>query len=158
MTASRWVNLEDEGALTALLRRLPQRLPTATIDAIWIFPTRRTGDAESTVVVLATFDEQPDRRRVTTVHFLVNRDAKGRATVAETLDEHASAPLDAVQRIVDGVLRRLDEESAQPRFHRIDGRAAQWDALIRDIHDSTDRPVHTRSPDRPRPATAEGQP
>ncbi len=131
MIRSKWANIDDAGALPALLRRIAERIPPASLDSIWIFPTRRAASAESTVIALSVFDEDRTRRRVGTVHFLVTRDRKGAATVTERIQEYASAPPDAVPRIIDGVLHRLEHEAASPpRLARIEGDPLRWDELL----------------------------
>jgi hypothetical protein len=128
MIRSQWVNIDDEGALPALLRRIAARVTPDAIDGIWIFPTRRGNGAESTVIAISAFDQDRTRRRVGAVRFLVTRDRKGAATVTEKLDEYASAPPDAVPRIIDGVLRRLEHE-------RIEGNPARWDVMLARLAD-----------------------
>ncbi|HEX6308220.1 MAG TPA: hypothetical protein VFZ69_08540 [Longimicrobiales bacterium] len=132
MSTAQWANIgDDPGALPALVERVAQRYAVATIDYLWIFPARRIAIGESTVVVIAAFDDDPDRRSVGTAHFTVARDRKGAATVSARFDEHGSAPVTAVPRIVHGVLRRLGEDTdASPREEQIDGDPARWDALI----------------------------
>jgi len=138
---TRWANIEDDGALAALLGRVARRVPPSTVDALWIFPTRRSGATESTVIVVSQFDEDRQRRRVGTVHFLVTRDAHGRATVSDRREEHASAPPDAVERIIDGVLRRLEHEAdTPPRRVGIEGDETAWQTLIENLADPAARP------------------
>jgi hypothetical protein len=129
------VNTEpDEGAPHALLDRITEYLPVDIIDGIWIFPTRRAGGVESTVLVVTALCDDPDRRRVWTAHFAVTRDKKGRPTIVERLEEHALAPANAVGRAVDGVLRRLgDELSRPPRAEAIGGLPDRWQALRTDL-------------------------
>ena len=128
-TVSKWINAgPDEGALHALLERVAERIPRQRIDGLWIFPTRMAAGAESTVIVVAAFDDDPDRRTVATAHFRVTRDKRGKASVALTLQEHGSAPVGATQRVVDGVLRRLGDEVGKeaPRQVEIGGDAEAW--------------------------------
>ena len=141
MTISKWVNTEpDEGALPALLQRMEAQLPADALDALWIFPTRRTSSVESTVVVVACREPDAERRRVYTAHFTVQRDKKGKPTVQERLQEHATAPAEALSRVVSGVVRRLGDEAAQPpRHERIEGDPDRFDALIRDLGGSPAR-------------------
>lgn len=80
--------------------------------------------------------EEQDRRRVSTAHFTATRDRKGRATVDEKIVLHAVAPADAAGRVVEGVIRRLDDNLALPRSERVAGDAARWAALL----ESLDRP------------------
>jgi len=132
----KWINAgADEGALHALLDRIVERVPRERIDVLWIFPTRLAGGIESTVIVIAGFDDDADRRTVATAHFRVTRDRRGRASVDLQMQEHGSAPLGATQRVVDGVLRRLGDEVGRetPRRTEIAGIAEAWWELYADI-------------------------
>jgi hypothetical protein len=135
MTTTQWANIgEDAGALHALLARIPEHAPISAIDYLWIFPARKIAVGESVVIVIAAFDEDPDRRRVSTAHFTISRNRKGAATVNLLYSEHASAPDSAVSRIVEGVLRRLGEDTdAAPREERIEGDVERWATLIVDL-------------------------
>jgi hypothetical protein len=133
--APKWVNTEaDEGALPALLQRLATLLPPDTIDDLWIFPTRRAASAESTVFVVSTFTDDAQRRHVFTAHFTVLRDRKGRATVNQQLHEHALAPSESLERVVDGVVRRLRDDGAHPpRAEHIAGNNDTWQRLFHEL-------------------------
>ena len=135
MSSAQWANIgDDPGATHALVERIPEHAPIAVIDYLWLFPTRRIAVGESTVVVIGAFDVDPDRRRVSTAHFTVSRDRTGAATVNARFDEHGSAPVGAVPRIVQGVLRRLGEYTeASPRAVQIGGQQERWDALLVDL-------------------------
>ncbi|MGH7446161.1 MAG: hypothetical protein ACRELT_01285 [Longimicrobiales bacterium] len=132
MTTAQWANIgDDPGALHALIERIPEQCTIPEIDYLWLFPARRVAIGDSVVVVIGVFDEDPERRRVRTAHFTVARDRKGAATVNARFDEHGSAPVAAVPRIVQGVLRRLGEDAeASPREEQIGGDYERWDALI----------------------------
>ena len=132
MSTAKWANIgDDPGSLHALVERITEHTPVVTIDYIWLFPARRIAIGESIVVVIGAFDDDPDRRRVSTAHFTVSRNKKGAATVNARFVEHGSAPVDAVPRIVQGVLRRLGEDAeASPREEQIGGESARWDELI----------------------------
>lgn len=135
MMFQQWVNLEDDGAPWALLRRIPATLPVDTIDGVWLFPTRRAAGFESTVVVVTCF--QPDsleRRRVCAFRFLVTRDRKARASVDEHRFDFAIAPADAIPRVVEGVRKRLgDSADGEPREAAIEGDADRWQQLLREL-------------------------
>jgi hypothetical protein len=132
MSTAQWANIgDDPGALHALVERVPEHAPISTIDYLWLFPARRIATGESIVVVIAAFAEDSERRRVSTAHFTVSRNRKGAATVNARFDEHGSAPVTAVPRIVQGVLRRLGEDTeASPREEQIGGEQQRWDELI----------------------------
>lgn len=134
-TPAKWANTEpDAGAPHALLERLAQRVPPTAIDEIWIFPTRRIAIGESTVFVVAASQEDPERRRVITARYAVSRSNKGVATVQEKIDEHGTAPVSAVTRIIQGVLRRMGEEGEQqPRTVPIERDLERWWTLVEEL-------------------------
>lgn len=135
MSSQKWANIgDDAGAIHALAERVTERVPVAEIDTIWIFPARRIAAGESIVIVVGAFDADEHRRRVFTAHFTIVRTKKGEPTVTVRFDEHASAPVSAVPRIMQGVLRRLGEDlEASPREAAINGERARWDAMIVDL-------------------------
>lgn len=145
-TTTQWANIgEDAGATYALIQRVTEVVPVAGIDCLWIFPPRRVPAGDSTVVVVGAFDEEA-RRRIITARFTVARNRKGAATVNVRFDEHGAAPVVAIPRIVQGVLRRLGEETAaEPRFVHVDGQQERWDALVIDLGG---RPTAADDPDQ----------
>jgi len=155
---SKWANTEpDRGLPHALLERLTQRLPIATIEEIWLFPTRRIAAGESTIFVVAAFEPEPDKRRVITARYTVARDRKGGATVQEFLEEHGIAPAAAITRIVNGVLHRMDEAGEQPpRAARIERDPERWWALIEELGGR--RPPTPESAAEPTPLPPEPAP
>ena len=132
MSTAGWTNIgDDPGALHALIDRITEHAAIETIDYLWLFPARRVAVGDSIVVVIGAFDDDPVRRRVSTAHFTVARNRKGAASVTASFAEHGSAPIAAVPRIVQGVLRRLGEDTeAEPREALIAGEQDRWDALI----------------------------
>jgi hypothetical protein len=135
MTRPQWVNVDDDGAVYALLGRLAEQLPVETIDTLWLFPTRRASGVESTVAVISAFDPDNEaRRRVGAVRWLVTRDRRGSATVSHEMREYATAPADALQRVVDGVMRRLGDDTREaPRAVDVLGNAEVWEELLREL-------------------------
>ncbi len=130
----------DTGHLAAHLGDLARRVPVATIDRLWIFPTRRVAGAYSTVVVVAAFDpDGNDRRRVLTAHYTVRVDRRGRLSTQGAVLEHGAAPADRLGRLIEGVLRRLDEDllSEPPHTAAIEGHASRWHALVAALSDPT---------------------
>lgn len=132
MRPARWVNTApDENGLPALLLRVAARFPVDALDELWIFPTTRAADVESTVIVISTFStDDEERREVSTARFTATRDRKGQARVEERMHQHALATVDAVARVVEGVLRRSGEDLHPPRHERIARDAARWIALL----------------------------
>jgi hypothetical protein len=132
MSTPTWLTAKaDAASLPALLDRLVSTVQPAQIDNLWVFPTRRVMDAESTVFVLALYEEA-DRRRVVTAHFRATRNKRGEALIESRLEEHGVTPANRVQRVIDGVLRRLSEDFATtpPASAEIHGSNERWNAAI----------------------------
>jgi hypothetical protein len=132
MRPQQWVNTgPDEGAPFALLGRIAAHLPASALDEVWLFPTRRTAEGESTVVVAAAFHEDGERRRVITYRFIVTRNNRGAAKVREQCFEFGSAPSHAIVRVIEGVLRRLgDDAEVPPHGRSIAGDEEEWRAWL----------------------------
>ena len=118
--------------LLALLLSLASRVSTHALDEIWVFPARQTPKSESALVVVSALHDDPDRRRVLTARYKATRQASGGFAVEESLVEHAVAPADRIARVIDGVIRRLDDDLAQlaPRAFDIRGETDRWLALL----------------------------
>lgn len=128
----------EVGPLAAHLADLAGRVPVESIDCLWIFPTRRVAGAFSTVIVASLFDDaNSERRRIVTAHYTVRVDKRGRLATQESVLEHGAAPADRLGRLIEGVLRRLDEEllSAPPREAVIQGDASRWSDLVASCSD-----------------------
>jgi len=140
-----WVNIDDQGATWALLERLAVRVPPAVIDTLWLFPTRRASGVESTVAIISAFDpDDSERRKVGAARWLVMRDRRGAASITEDMHEYATAPADALQRVVDGVMRRLGDDAREPpRLVELGGETRAWDELLRDLGAPAPRPAET---------------
>jgi len=123
----------DPASPTAILDALGRALPPETIDELWIFPQRRIGPGQSTIVVASILDPDPDsdRRRIFTARFTLVRPPRGQPELRQEMTEEGAAPAALVARVVDGAVRRLDDEPAPPRHARIAGDLAAWAALLR---------------------------
>jgi hypothetical protein len=154
MSTRQWANIgEDAGALHALVEQVAGHVPVAIIDHLWIFPPRRIAVGESVVIVVGALDEA-DRRRVITGRFTITRNRRGEASVKVRYDEHGTAPVDALARIVQGVLRRLGEDAeAEPQEVAIAGRQQRWDELVVELGG---RPRSPAEPPADAPADAPG--
>lgn len=144
--ARRWAAVRDDEVakeapvknpepLLALLMSLASRVSTRALDELWIFPPRTSAKSESALVVVSAFHDDPDRRRVLTARYKATRAADGTYAVDESLVEHAVAPADRIGRVIDGVIRRLDDDLAQlaPVPNRIEGDTDNWVALLDSI-------------------------
>lgn len=119
------------GVTGELLGSLTSELAVESIDSVWVFPPRRLGDAESTVVVLALYCDDADRRRIVTARFISRRQRNGALAVEREVAEHGIAPAERVERLIDGVLRRLgDEPGETPQAARIEGQPDRWLELV----------------------------
>lgn len=121
----------DAASLAALVERLGTQIDTATVEELWLFPTRRVAGVESTVFVLSVHDVE-ERRAVITAHVRATRNKRGEPAIETKLDEHATTPAERLPRVIDGVLRRMsDDFAATPPSHaRIDGDPLRWQDVI----------------------------
>ncbi len=123
-------------ALAAALAAAAERVPPERVDAVWLFPARQLGARESGLAVLSVFVEGDERRRtraIHTLHYLVEPPApKARPVRTDELEEQGTVPLDRVDRIIDGVLRRLDVPET-PDVRETGGDAGRWEALLAEL-------------------------
>lgn len=119
----------------AFLMSVAAAVPPESIDQLWIFPPRTAGKMRSLVAVIAAFEsDEPERRRVITAHRVTKSDEKGRVQTVDSVEEQATAPVDRVERVVDGVLRRLAEETVDaPRHVALAGDPEAWTSLLDDL-------------------------
>lgn len=128
-----------------LLRAIERRLDVGEIDRLWVFAERRVGSERSTLVVLSAYEESGDRRRVFTARSVPGEQGTGtvpreqgagNGSAAECrLVEEGIAPPDRIGRLVEGVLRRLDDEVPEeaPVLFEIGGEAERWAAALEDL-------------------------
>lgn len=121
--------------VVALLGRLGRRLAPEAVDELWVFPTRRSGPVESSLLVVSAFEEVGDRRRLLTLRAVARKDPKGQVEVQQELAEQGVAPTDRVGRVLDGVLRRLDDAltADPPRTFQIGGDPERWAEAVREL-------------------------
>ncbi len=119
--------------LAEALATASAKLPPGRVDRVWVFPPRRTGEKETGLAVLAVYaDEDPssERRGVWTLGYEAEPLKDGRFRRTDSLVEQAVAPAGRVERVIEGVLRRLGTETEQPRVHEIRGDGAKWAELL----------------------------
>lgn len=106
------------------------------MDAVWLFPPRQLGARESGLAVLSVFvdgDEARRTRTIHTLHYVVEPPApRARPVRTDTLEEQGTVPLDRIDRIIEGVLRRLDVPET-PDVRETGGDAARWAELLADL-------------------------
>jgi hypothetical protein len=122
--------------LAAALAAAAERIPPDRVDAAWLFPARQLGARESGLAVLSAFvegDEARKTRTIHTVHYLLEPPMpKARPVRTDELVEQGTVPLDRVDRIIEGVLRRLDVPET-PDVREIGGDGARWDELLAEL-------------------------
>lgn len=123
-------------ALAAALGSIAERIPPERVDAVWLFPPRQLGARESGLAVLSVFAEGDDPRRTRTIHtlhYLVEPPApKARPVRTDELEEQGTVPVDRVDRIIEGVLRRLDVPET-PDVRETGGDAGAWAELLAEL-------------------------
>lgn len=124
-----------------LLQAVERRLDIGEIDRFWVFSERAVGSARSTLVVLSAYEESGDRRRVLTARNAPEETAPGNGRGARhRVVEEGIAPADRIGRLVEGVLRRLDDEVPEedPVLFEIGGNAERWAAALEDLGNESD--------------------
>ncbi|HEX6372458.1 MAG TPA: hypothetical protein VF006_26295 [Longimicrobium sp.] len=123
-------------ALAAALAAAAERIPPERVDAVWLFPARQLGARESGLAVLSVFAEGDEARRTRTIHtlhYLVEPPGpKARPVRTDELEEQGTVPLDRVDRIIEGVLRRLDVPET-PDVRETGGDAGAWAELLAEL-------------------------
>ena len=118
--------------MAAALAAVADRVPPSTVDAVWLFPPRQLGARESGLAVLSVYAgggaEGP--RTIYTLHYVLEPPApKAKPVRTDELAEQGSVPRDRVDRIIEGVLRRLQEPES-PDVREVEGDEGRWAALL----------------------------
>lgn len=100
---ARWERLADEVAL---------QIPVAEIDGVWVFQPLRNGPQEAGTAILSRVDG--DRRRIYTARFVATIKGKQRGQWQSTVEEVGSGPLEALDRLLADVEKRVDEGAPTP--------------------------------------------
>ncbi|MBV9773611.1 MAG: hypothetical protein JO040_06650 [Gemmatimonadetes bacterium] len=119
--------------LAAALAAVGDRLPPERIDQVWLFPARQTGDRETGLAVLAAFPDDggsPERRAVWTLGYEAEQLKGGKSRRVDALLEQAVAPAGRVERVIEGVLRRLGSDTEVPELRSIGGDPSRWAELL----------------------------
>lgn len=136
-------------ALAAALGAIAERIPPERVDAVWLFPARQLGARESGLAVLSVFVEGDDLRRTRTIHtlhYVLEPPApKARPVRTDELEEQGTVPLDRIDRIIEGVLRRLDVPET-PDVRETGGDAGKWAELLSEL---SGIPLETLAPALP---------
>lgn len=135
--------------LAAALAAAAATLPPERVDQVWLFPPRPVGEKESGLAVLALLPaegERPDSRALFTLRYEAEpekapRPARGKASSVpavvrrDLLEEQGVAPADRLDRIIEGVVRRLGggEGGEAPEVRDVGGSAERWRELLADL-------------------------
>lgn len=131
---------KGDAHLVAALGALAGRIPPERVDEVWLFAPRSVGEKESGLAVLTVFprdEERGDRRILFTLRYEAEPEKTttgrptGRMLRTDLLEEQGVAPADRLDRIVDGVVRRMGGAGDAPEVRPIGGDAARWEELLR---------------------------
>lgn len=100
---ARWERLADEVAL---------QVPVAEIDGLWLFQPLRNGPQEAGTAILSRVDGE--RRRIYTARYIATIKGKQRGQWQSTIEEVGSGPVEALDRLLADVEKRVDEGSPTP--------------------------------------------
>ena len=100
---ARWERLADEVAL---------QVPVAEIDGVWVFQPLRNGPQEAGTAIVSRVDGE--RRRIYTARYVATVKGKQRGQWQSTIEEVGSGPLEALDRLLADVEKRVDEGAPAP--------------------------------------------
>lgn len=131
MSTTKPSNGSEAGPFRTLLERLAGRLGVHAIDRVWLFPEHQGDDVGSHVAVVSVIDGEKNRRRLFTVQHVARRNGAGDETLRAAVTEHATLPANRIGRVLEGVVHRLDHDTAAPpRSYDIAGSAERWGELL----------------------------
>jgi hypothetical protein len=94
----RWERLADEAAL---------QIPVPEIDGVWVFQPLRNGPQEAGTAIISRVNG--DRRRIYTARYVATVKGKQRGLWQSTIEEVGSGPIEALDRLLADVEKRVDE-------------------------------------------------
>jgi hypothetical protein len=100
---ARWERLADEVAL---------QVPPTEIDGVWIFQPLKNGPLEAGTAIVSRIDG--DRRRIYTARYIATIKGKQRGQWQSTIEEVGSGPIEALDRLLADVEKRVDEGAPTP--------------------------------------------
>ena len=115
-------------AVQQTLLVLEARVGVPAMDRLWIFPPLIKGRQERGLIALSAFSEEDERRRIITAAYNAERTGRG-LTFEPVLMEEGTAPPDALDRIMNGVVRRTEVELGEPREAAIGGDSEAFETL-----------------------------
>lgn len=121
-------------ALPRTLIRLRDAIGVKTIDRLWIFPPIRSGRREQGLIAVSTFKGDEERRGMFTVSYRAEHTGKG-VTVEPMLTDQGEAPPDRFPPVMQGVVRRADEDGEEAREVDISASAQKFEELMEEFDD-----------------------
>jgi hypothetical protein len=123
--------------LASALAAAAGRIPPERIEQVWLFPARQAGPRETALAVLSVRAGGPGegagaQRTIHTVRYRAEEGKDGRVLRTDETAEHGTVPPDRVGRIIDGVLRRL-EEPETPEVRDTGGDPRLWAELLAEL-------------------------
>jgi hypothetical protein len=118
--------------LAAALAEAGRRLPPERIDRVWLFAPRPLGERESGLAVLSVHPAGPaeaGRRQVFTLRYEAVTE-RGKTRRTDALAEQAVAPAERLERVIEGVLRRLGTDTEVPLLRVVEGDRGKWAELL----------------------------
>jgi hypothetical protein len=115
--------------------------PPEQVDQVWIFPPHTVGAKESGFAVLALFaeaDERGPRRTLHTLRYEAESLKGGKTRRMDSRQEEGTVPADRLDRIVDGLVRRLGGGTETPEVRDVRGDPAEWARLLADLGGTLD--------------------
>jgi hypothetical protein len=125
-------------ALAAALAAAAARIAPERIDQVWLFPARHAGPRETALAVLSVYpegDPANSQRTIHTVRYRAEQGRDGRVQRTDEVAEQGTVPPDRVDRIIEGVLRRLDEPET-PDVRETGGDPRKWAELLAELSGS----------------------
>jgi hypothetical protein len=119
--------------LAAALAAAAEQTPPEQVDQVWVFPPRAVGAKESGLAVLALFaepDERGPRRTLHTLRYEAEQLKAGRTRRTDSRQEEGTVPADRLDRIVDGMVRRLGGGMETPEVRDVGGDPARFRRLV----------------------------
>lgn len=127
--------------LAAALAAAAEHTPPEQVDQLWIFPPRPLGARESGLAVLALFTEPDARGQRRTLHTLTYEAEAltgGKTRRVDARQEEGTVPADRLDRIVDGMVRRLGGGTETPEVRDVGGDPAAWARLLAELAGTLD--------------------
>ena len=125
--------------LAAALAEAAERILPERIQQVWVFPPHTHAGRESGLAVLAVRSEDPGEARLV-IHTVRYEEESAKDVVRRTvtLTEEGIVPRDRLDRLVDGIVRRLGGGVETPDVRELADGSETWIALLQELADGVD--------------------